>query len=276
MPVGTKPAMWLGVTSTQHHNEITLNTAMNVSLYWDHHLPRFPANGSSIRLPEWQSTFTNDARRILAELEKKRDLSGRFWTVIAVSALLHSTAWLLWQMPSVSLVEPRTMHSFDVALIAPQPEAPAAPQVPVLTPPAPPEVIPKPKPIVQAQKRPVVTRVEQPQQQVQPTAQVTNTAPMPVVPFVEANYRAAYLNNPSPKYPMAAKERHWEGMVVLKVEVLSDGSSGSVNIDQSSGHEVLDEAAVEAARHWRFVAAKRGDDAVASWVLIPIEFKLKR
>ncbi|WP_156302684.1 energy transducer TonB, partial [Methylogaea oryzae] len=97
----------------------------------------------------------------------------------------------------------------------------------------------------------------------------------PVAPFVEASYRASYLNNPAPKYPMLAKERHWEGLVVLKVQVLADGSSGGVSVEQSSGHDVLDEAAAEAARHWRFVPAKRGEDNVTSVVLVPIEFKLR-
>ncbi|MGH8475705.1 MAG: energy transducer TonB, partial [Methylococcales bacterium] len=43
----------------------------------------------------------------------------------------------------------------------------------------------------------------------------------------------------------------------------------------SSGHEVLDEAALNAVRRWRFVPAKRAGVAQASWATVPIEFELR-
>lgn len=45
-------------------------------------------------------------------------------------------------------------------------------------------------------------------------------------------------------YPEAARRRNIEGSLVLSVDILSDGSVEQVRVLRSSGHEVLDEAAV--------------------------------
>ena len=72
--------------------------------------------------------------------------------------------------------------------------------------------------------------------------------------------------------------RQWEGKVVLKVRVLADGTVAAVTVATSSGHEVLDEAALEAAleavRAWHFVPAKQGGKTVESTVNVPINFNL--
>ena len=34
------------------------------------------------------------------------------------------------------------------------------------------------------------------------------------------------------------------------------------------------ESALTAVRKWRFVPARRGQDAVAAWVVVPVEFSL--
>ncbi|MBL1264902.1 energy transducer TonB [Methylomicrobium sp. RS1] len=93
-------------------------------------------------------------------------------------------------------------------------------------------------------------------------------------PFTEANYRANYKSNPKPEYPRLAKSRGWQGRVLLRVQVTAEGRSAAVSVQQSSGHELLDEAAVEAVRNWTFIPAKRGDTPVASAVTVPIQFKL--
>jgi len=85
---------------------------------------------------------------------------------------------------------------------------------------------------------------------------------------------AAYLHNPKPRYPAIAIARNWEGVVKLRVNVLPNGTAGQVQLAQSSGHDALDEAALEVVRRWRFVPAKRGDTPIASWVHVPLVFKL--
>ncbi|CAL1241177.1 energy transducer TonB [Candidatus Methylocalor cossyra] len=93
--------------------------------------------------------------------------------------------------------------------------------------------------------------------------------------FVPASAHAAYGHNPKPEYPAVARQRHWEGRVVLRVKVLADGRCGHVEVHQSSGHEVLDESALEAVRNWRFIPAKRAGQPVESWVNVPINFNLE-
>jgi protein TonB len=85
---------------------------------------------------------------------------------------------------------------------------------------------------------------------------------------------AAYLHNPKPEYPPMAKRREWEGRVILKVRVLASGTAGEVSIATSSGHDILDESALEAVKHWRFIPAKRGGQPVDSWVNVPLNFSL--
>lgn len=98
--------------------------------------------------------------------------------------------------------------------------------------------------------------------------------PPPPEELTPASANADYLRNPSPEYPGIARSRRWEGEVLLKVLVLEDGRCGELAIHASSGHEVLDQAALNAVKNWRFVPAKLGGAAVASWVTVPIGFKL--
>jgi protein TonB len=50
------------------------------------------------------------------------------------------------------------------------------------------------------------------------------------------------------RYPAAARRRSLTGTVQLDIVIRPDGTIASVQIAQSSAHEVLDEAAVEAVR----------------------------
>ena len=62
---------------------------------------------------------------------------------------------------------------------------------------------------------------------------------------------------------------------MLRVHVLEDGRIGEVDVEQSAGHPDLDQAAADAVRRWKFEPARRGDQAVAMWVRLPVEFRLK-
>ena len=88
--------------------------------------------------------------------------------------------------------------------------------------------------------------------------------------------RPNYLHTPSPPYPPLAKRRGLTGAVVLKVLVGRDGFAKEVAVRSSSGHPVLDEAAVSTVAGWRFNPARRGDVSVDSWVDVPIRFELNR
>lgn len=95
-------------------------------------------------------------------------------------------------------------------------------------------------------------------------------------PMVDADYKAAYLNNPKPPYPPVAFQLRIEGTVRLKALVLPDGSCGEVLLAQSSGNELLDQSALNTVAKWKFSPAKLQGKDVSQWVAIPITFALKR
>ncbi|MBI3010844.1 MAG: energy transducer TonB [Candidatus Omnitrophica bacterium] len=83
-----------------------------------------------------------------------------------------------------------------------------------------------------------------------------------------------YLRNPPPVYPLLARQQGEEGTVLLAIYVLPTGHCGQIRVSSSSGFALLDHAAIEAVKHWKFKAARRAGKAVAVWVEIPIRFQL--
>jgi protein TonB len=86
--------------------------------------------------------------------------------------------------------------------------------------------------------------------------------------------QARYRDTPKPKYPESARREGREGRVLLRVLVDNQGRSKHVEINSSSGSDVLDRAAAETIGRWRFDPARYGDQPVESWLRIPIEFRL--
>ncbi len=78
-----------------------------------------------------------------------------------------------------------------------------------------------------------------------------------------------------PVYPRIARESGWEGTVLVRLSVQPDGSPDFITVRKSSGHPVLDHAAVDAIKRWRFLPAKDGNIPIRSIVEIPINFDLK-
>lgn len=78
----------------------------------------------------------------------------------------------------------------------------------------------------------------------------------------------------TPHYPEAARREGAEGVVTLRFEVLATGKVGTVQVQRSAGRLDLDRAAVEAIRTWLFEPARRGKEAVAVWVTLPVRFEL--
>jgi TonB family protein len=84
-----------------------------------------------------------------------------------------------------------------------------------------------------------------------------------------------YAENPKPSYPQEARNRGYHGEVLLRVEVLSNGRVGQVEVKRSSGYEMLDHSALSTVKQWKFIPARRGEDAISLWVNIPIKFQLQ-
>lgn len=77
-----------------------------------------------------------------------------------------------------------------------------------------------------------------------------------------------------PTYPPSARRAGEEGSVQLRILVDERGLPGEVQITKSSGFARLDQAAIEAVRRWRFVAATHGSQPVVAWTQVAITFRL--
>jgi protein TonB len=66
-----------------------------------------------------------------------------------------------------------------------------------------------------------------------------------------------------------------EGKVTLRAEVLPDGKAGRVAIESSSGHEILDQSALQTVKQWQFTPARKDGVIIPQVVRIPINFNLK-
>lgn len=108
------------------------------------------------------------------------------------------------------------------------------------------------------------------------TSESSGTAGIQAAASTDADYKAAYLNNPKPPYPAMAHRMHIEGTVMLKALVQPDGSCGDVLLAKSSGNELLDRSALNTVAQWKFIPAKSQGKDIAQWVSIPISFSIKR
>ena len=198
--------------------------------------------------------------------------------------VLHLIVWWGFTHFKSEMVPPKPLPVVQVSLLAPP--APPEPRVVPLQPP-PPKVERQPKPVVEkAISAPTPVPVMRPvaeqaaQQAPVAVAPPAPPSPAPLQPAAEPvieppRYHAAYLSNPPPAYPLAARRRGVEGTVLVRAEISAGGECQRAELKKTSGHEMLDQAALEAVKKWRFVPAKRGSQAVVAWVEVPITFKLE-
>ena len=108
--------------------------------------------------------------------------------------------------------------------------------------------------------------------QTPPTAGDRDTAGVASVMAVHARPEAPL----TPDYPPAALRLEQQGEVMVRLRVLASGAAADVQVRSSSGHALLDEAALRYLRGARFVPARdRSGLAVDSLVIIPIRFVLE-
>ncbi|MFN0009389.1 MAG: energy transducer TonB [Planctomycetota bacterium] len=83
---------------------------------------------------------------------------------------------------------------------------------------------------------------------------------------------ARFAAGDQPVYPEMSRRLQEEGIVELKLELLDDGRVQDLGLARSSGHRRLDEAALTAARTWRFNPRTGGGDVEA--IRYRVVFKL--
>ena len=220
----------------------------------------------------------------------------------AASAVAKSVAAKAPEASVVKPAPPKTPPPVAKAAIpdAPQPQPKPEPEQPAVEPRVVISTVP-PKPVAPVASPPVakVENVVPPRAVVAPVAVPQSVAVVAAVATVPTVVTAAppsgvtasaptgrseegpgtlalpqYRSNPAPVYPESARRQRQEGVVWLEVEVSERGDALAVVVGQSSGHPVLDEAAMAAVRNWKFVPARQGARPVAARVEVPVRFRL--
>lgn len=106
----------------------------------------------------------------------------------------------------------------------------------------------------------------------------TNSAQAPESPTRTAAIQGSIKSSPpritrrvDPDYPRLAKAAHLQGQVVVTVLINEGGYPARVSAH--GGNLVLQKAALDAAKQWRFLPALRNGEPVASDFKIRFEFK---
>ncbi len=217
-------------------------------------------------------------------------LSSRAGTLLLICAIHLAALWLLLALGSSDTTTPPA--PLPVLMAEMLPTQPVKPEVPRPAPapepqprqkPQPKKAPPKPAPKTTdsktalseprpAEPQPPAPAAEPPVPSSAPPS--PPAPPAPPAPLTPPSFSAAYLNNPAPAYPPLLRRAGEQGRVLLRVFVSADGKAAEVRVLKSSGFALFDEAAADAVRKWRFVPARRGEEAVAEWVQVPIDFKL--
>jgi len=202
---------------------------------------------------------------------------------IATAAALHGivfgvTAAVLSRQPVPRAVPPAA--PVDVELVSPRPD-PIAEAAPVPRAVA----IPSPRPSARHHQAapPAVAEsapaaADPPPPAASPEA-APRVAPRPGRAFTAAASPAVsavprYRSNTAPDYPIPCRRRREEGVVLLDVTVSAGGLPAAVSLKRSSGHPLLDQAALDAVHRWIFEPGRAGGLPVTSQVEVPVRFSL--
>ena len=101
---------------------------------------------------------------------------------------------------------------------------------------------------------------------------VLAAAPAPVA---EVFVPPAFLFRQEPAYPERARRAGAEGVVGVRIALAADGAVRQVELTQSSGSRLLDEAALAAARASTFAPASRNHAPVAAEAVASYRFELR-
>jgi periplasmic protein TonB len=230
---------------------------------------------SSARL-ELYAYFNPEEFARLKKLEEK--WVKYFWLFLLIALCLHSLFFFGGIIQKLNLI-PRTPPPLTIEIVTPK-SATAESET---------KKVPQPeiKKQTEEQKKPAeLKKPAEVSDQVKTPPKVEEVKPVPQdlpppstgeksVPTVDEDKLVDYAKNPKPHYPMGPYRERIQGTVWLRVQVMPDGSVGSVEIDKTSGNEELDESALSTVKKWRFNPAVKGGNAVAQYVKIPITFKLR-
>jgi protein TonB len=92
--------------------------------------------------------------------------------------------------------------------------------------------------------------------------------------FEEVDQPPRAVRKVMPVYPHKAKQEKINGKVILRFIVNRKGNVENAKVVFSQPKGVFDAKALEAIRKWKFKPGKYEQQAVRTWVMLPIEFEL--
>ena len=228
------------------------------------------------------------------------------------SCAIHLLLLVVLGLLTRDLIDVRTAPPIRVSVLPsmargeghaiPQPRMPedraldpaALPRVSTSVPDPVPTVTPRPRAPQAAPARELPKRVRPPTTfddaalaRVPPVASGEQGAPAATTPGVQTREQSKpqaspprssgvrYGQNPAPPYPSEARRRGWQGTVLLTVEIRENGRPERITLKESSGHAVLDNAALGAVERWTFVPAQQNGKPVRSVAEVPVIFSLQ-
>jgi protein TonB len=186
---------------------------------------------------------------------------GGVWLFIAAVHVVTIYAFANWS-PVHVLFDSAPIEASILDTPVPASEAP---------PPPVPQLVRAETPVVEP---PVITlNIEQPPDAITVAVSETPSAPAPSAPRVVAE--VAYVEAPQPKYPAESRRSGEEGLVVLRVLINELGRAAQIDIERSSGHARLDNAARLAVQRALFRPYVENGVPRMALAMIPIEFSWK-
>lgn len=208
--------------------------------------------------------------------EEGADHARWFWAFIAFSLAVH-IAFLLharWERHNAGVDSVPAVMSVQMIEVLPSPPKPMV--VPA----------PAPEPVAVKEPAPVMTRLPEPVAAPAPVR--SRSATKPAVPKVQSasaassqaapalvEARPSARGNRPPYYPEMARRNGWQGLCMVRVSVTAEGRAASVSLARSSGHGILDQAALAAVRKWKFTPRMVRGTAVPCTVEVPVNFSLR-
>lgn len=187
---------------------------------------------------------------------------GSVWLVIAAAHVAVVSAFAHWSPVRLNIESPPIEASI---LDMPAPTT-AAPPPPV------PKLVEATTPVIEP---PLITLTEEPPPQNAITVAVAETPPAPAPVAARVITDVAYVEPPQPRYPPESKRSGEEGVVILRVLINELGRAARIDIEQSSGHARLDNAARAAVQRALFRPYIENGVARTALAVIPIEFITK-
>ncbi len=196
--------------------------------------------------------------------ERRSGLLSRPGPLIAVISVHVIIAYLLSISMGVMSI-PKILESTQVVFIPEAQEVIPEPEIPVVTPEiTQQQVIDNPMPEIEIPPDVVAVPAEVP----------SDTALVATEPAGQSAQELKTRTRTDPIYPPASRRAGEEGMVRLRILVDERGMPREVQIAKGSGFARLDQAAIDAVRKWRFVAATNGSQSVAAWTQVAVTFRL--